>query len=96
MSLIVLVAIAMLADLASFSLIVPIVGIGAESNGLMVRTYLELGILGVAVLKVALTVVILTLVLRVRRPDLRRVAAGLGIAVGLVGLIGNVAAFWRA
>ena len=95
MRLLALVAVAMLADLASFSLIVPLVGIGAESNGLMARAYLELGIFGVAAFKVAATGLILALLLRCRRPDLRRVAAGLGIALGLVGFIGNVAALAR-
>ena len=89
------VALVMAADLASFALIVPLVGIGAESNGLMARGYLELGIYGVAALKVACTVAILLLVARVRRPDLRRVAAGLGFAVGLVVVVGNLAALTR-
>jgi len=89
------VALVMAADLATFALIVPLVGIGAESNGLMARGYLELGIYGVAALKVACTVAILLLVYRVRRPDLRRVAAGLGFAVGLVGVVGNLAALTR-
>ena len=95
MKLFLAVALVMAADLASFALIVPLVGIGAESNGLMARGYLELGIYGVAALKVACTVAILLLVARVRRQDLRRVAAGLGFAVGLVGVVGNLAALTR-
>ena len=85
----------MLADLASFALIVPIVGIGAESNGLMARTYIEFGIFGVAALKVAATCLILTLLVRVRRPDLRKVAALVGISLGLVGFVGNLSALFR-
>ena len=94
MKLFVAVALVMAADLASFALIVPLVGIGAESNGLMARGYLELGIYGVAALKVACTVAILLLVARCR-PGLRLPAAGLGFAVGLVGVVGNVAALAR-
>ena len=90
------VAFAMCADLASFALVVPLVGIGAESNPLMARTYLLLGLYGVAFLKVACTVAILALVIRVQRREYRRIAAGIGIAVGLVGFAGNLAAVWRA
>ena len=88
------VSLVMAADLATFALIVPLVGIGAESNGIMARGYLELGIYGVAALKVACTVAILLLVARCR-PGLRLPAAGLGFAVGLVGVVGNVAALAR-
>ena len=95
MRLLLAVTVAMGLDLVSFSLIVPLVGIGAESNGLMARAYLELGIFGVAFLKVACTVLILTLLVRVRRSDLRKVAAGLGVAIGLVGFVGNLAALAR-
>lgn len=95
MRLYVAVSTAMIADLASFSLVVPIVGIGAESNGIMSRAYLMLGIYGVAFLKVACTVAILALVVRVRRPDLRRLAAGIGVTIGLFGLVGNLAALAR-
>ena len=87
------VALVMAADLASFALIVPLVGIGAESNGIMARGYIELGIYGVAALKVACTVAILLLVYRARRN--RALAAGLGFAVGLVGVVGNLAALTR-
>lgn len=85
----------MCADFVSFALIVPLVGIGAESNPVMLHAYLALGIFGVAALKLAATVTILTLLVRVTRPDLRRVAGGLGIAIGLVGFVGNVAALLR-
>ena len=88
------VSLVMAADLATFALIVPLVGIGAESNGIMARGYLELGIYGVAALKVACTMAILLLVARCR-PGLRLPAAGLGFAVGLVGVVGNVAALAR-
>jgi hypothetical protein len=87
------VALAMTADLVSFALIVPLVGIGAESNGLLARGYLEFGILGVALFKVAATGLILALVLRARRN--RLAAAALGTAIGLVGLAGNLAAVLR-
>ena len=84
------VALVMAADLASFALIVPLVGIGAESNGLMARGYIELGIYGVAALKLACTVAILLLVYRARRN--RALAAGLGILIGAVGVAGNLGA----
>lgn len=87
------VAVAMALDLLSFSLIVPIVGIGAESNSLLVRGYLDFGILGVAAFKIAATCLILALVLRARKH--RLAAAGLGTAIGLVGFVGNVAALLR-
>ena len=89
------VALAMALDLLTFALIVPLVGIGAESNGYMVRAYLTFGVLGVAAVKVVATVVILVLVARVRQPTQRRLAASLGIAGGIVGMIGNLSAFVR-
>lgn len=95
MRLFALVSAAMLADLASFALIVPVVGIGAESNGIMARNYAEIGILGVAALKVVCTITILLLVARCSRPDFRRIAAGLGMTLGLVGLAGNLTALLR-
>jgi len=89
----VLVSLVMGIDLLSFSLIVPLVGIGAESNGIMARGYIELGIYGVAALKVACTVAILLLVYRARRN--RNLAAGLGILIGAVGVAGNLSALLR-
>jgi len=89
------VALAMALDLVTFALIVPLVGIGVESNGYMVRAYLTFGILGVAAVKVAATAVILVLVARVKRPNGRRLAAGFGIAGGIVGMVGNLSAFIR-
>jgi hypothetical protein len=96
MSLLVAVAVSMSLDLLSFSLIVPLVGIGAESNPVMVRMYLTAGILGVALLKVLTTAVILGILLRIRVPSARRLAAGLGITLGLIGFVGNLSALFRA
>jgi len=59
----------------------------------MARGYIELGIYGVAALKVACTVAILLLVYRVRRN--RALAAGLGILIGAVGVAGNLSALLR-
>lgn len=89
------VCLAMGADLVTFALIVPVVGIGAESNALMLNAYLGFGIAAVALLKVAATVVLLLLLSRIHRPDLRRIAGVLGVSIGLVGAVGNVAAFVR-
>ena len=89
------VAVAQASDLITFAWIMPIVGLQAESNGYAVRLYAAFGLAGIVALKFAATVVILGLLLRVRRPDLRRVAAGLGIAIGLVGFVGNLGALLR-
>jgi hypothetical protein len=88
-----LVAVAMLADLLTFAAAVPLVGIGAELNPVMRTGYELAGILPVAALKVACIIAVVLLVARVRRPGLRRIAAGIAIAVGLLGTTGNVAAW---
>jgi hypothetical protein len=95
MRLLALVAAAMAADLVTFALVVPLVGIGSESNPAMAAAYLRFGLVVVALLKVVCTVAILLLVARVRRPDLRRLAAGLGVAIAAVGVAGNVGAWLR-
>jgi hypothetical protein len=90
-----LVAIAMLADLATFALVVPLVGIGAELNPVMASGYAQGGLLVVAALKLAALAAIVLLVARVRRPRLRVLAAGIAIVVGLVGTLGNATAALR-
>lgn len=90
-----LVALAMGADLITFALIVPIVGIGVESNAVMARAYVEFGLTAVAALKLASLVAVLLLVARCQRPGYRHVAAGIGIAIGAFGVVGNLAAALR-
>jgi hypothetical protein len=90
-----LVVLAMGADLVTFTLIVPLVGIGVESNGLMARAYIEFGLGVVAALKLASMAVVLLLVARCWRINFRLVAAGVGIAFGVLGTASNLAAFVR-
>ena len=88
-----LVAAAMLADLATFALVVPIVGIGAEQNPVMAQGYSLGGIAIVAALKLAALAAIVLLVARVRRPRLRVLAASIAIVVGVTGAASNVTAW---
>jgi hypothetical protein len=90
-----LVALAMGADFVTFALVVPLVGIGAESNPVMVRAYIEFGLGVVAALKLASLAVVLLLVARCWRTDFRFVAAGIGITAGLLGATSNLAALVR-
>jgi hypothetical protein len=90
-----LVVAAMLADLLTFALVVPLVGIGAELNPVMASGYAQHGLLVVAALKLAALAAIVLLVARVGRPRLRVLAASIGIVVGVTGAAGNVTA-WAA
>jgi hypothetical protein len=90
----VIVALAMLADFATFALAVPSVGIAAEQNPLMAAAYANVGILAVAALKLACTVAIVAALRRIHRPPLRRLTATFAAGVGLLGVLGNVTA-WR-
>jgi hypothetical protein len=91
-----LVAAAMLADLLTFALVVPLVGIGAELNPVMASGYAQHGLLVVAALKLAALAAIVLLVARVRRPRLRVLAAGIAIVVGVTGAASNVTAWMGA
>jgi len=88
-----LVALAMLADLATFWAVVPLVGIGAELNPVMAQGYSLGGILVVAALKLAGLAAIVLIVARVRRPRLRYLAAAIAIVVGVTGAASNVGAW---
>jgi len=90
-----LVALAMLADLLTFAAVIETVGIGAELNPVMASGYAQGGIAIVAALKLAALAAIVLLVARVQRPRLRRLAASIGIVVGLVGTLGNATAALR-
>ena len=85
-----LVALAMGADLVTFALVVPLVGIEAELNPIMAEGYARFGIVMVALLKGTATLAIVLLVARVSRPGLRWGATALGMSLGLLGAFGNV------
>jgi len=87
-----LVGLGMAADLATFALVVPHVGIAAEVNPVMQRGYAQVGLLAVVALKLACTAAILLLVLRVQDPLRRWLAVFLGAGMGLLGAWGNIGA----
>lgn len=89
----ILITLAMGADLLTFALVVPLVGIGAELNPIMARAYLVAGVAMVGLLKIACTIAILLLVARIRRS--RRLAIGLASGMGLLGTAGNLMAVFR-
>jgi hypothetical protein len=90
-----LVLAAMAADLVTFVLAVPIVGIAQEANPVMAAAY-GLGLLPVAALKAASAAAIVILCLRVHDVPRRRVAAILGAGIAAVGVVGNVTSWWAA
>jgi hypothetical protein len=90
-----LVAGAMAADLLTFALVVPLAGIGAESNPIMAIAYAQFGLVMVTLLKAACTVALMAAVLMVRNPRLRALTAVFAISFGLLGTLGNVTAWLR-
>ena len=90
-----LVAGAMAADLLTFALVVPLVGIGAESNPIMASAYAQFGLVMVTLLEAACTVALMAAVLLVRKPRLRALTAVFAISFGLLGTLGNVTAYER-
>jgi hypothetical protein len=90
-----LVAGAMAADLLTFALVVPLVGIGAEMNPVMASAYAQFGLVMVALFKAACTVAIMAAVLMVRKPRLRALTAVFAISFGLLGTLGNITAYLR-
>ena len=90
-----LVAGAMAADLLTFALVVPLVGIGAESNPIMAAGYAQFGLVMVALLKAACTVGLMAAVLLVRKGRLRVLTAVFAMSFGLLGVLGNVTAWVR-
>jgi hypothetical protein len=90
-----LVAGAMAADLLTFALVVPLVGIGAESNPVMAAAYAQFGLVMVTLLKAACTVALMAAVLLVHGPRLRELTAVFAISFGLLGTLGNVTAWLR-
>lgn len=94
MVLLILVAAAMLTDLASFVLLSNEAGgITNELNPVMVAAYGAFGLAGIIYLKVGLTAVLVFLVSRVHRPRMLVFAAVVAIFLGILGAYGNVTAF---
>ena len=89
-----LVAGAMAADLLTFALVVPLVGIGAESNPIMAAGYAQFGLVMVVLLKAACTVGLMAAVLLVKG-RLRVLTAVFAMSFGLLGVLGNVTAWLR-
>ena len=87
-----LVALAMGADLLTFALVVPLLGADAEVNPVMRRAYAQVGLVAVVLFKTLCTATIVLLVLRVKRPALRPLAAGIGVGLGALGTVANVTA----
>ena len=90
----ILIVAAMAADLVTFALAVPSVGIAAEANPIMAAAYGTAGIFAVAALKLAATVAIVAALHRIHRAPLRRLSATFAASVGLLGVLGNLTA-WR-
>jgi hypothetical protein len=85
-----LVVASMAADLLTFSLAVPKVGIAAEMNPVMAQAYINMGLVSVILLKAACTAAICLALLRITRRPLRRLTALFAISVGLLGTLGNL------
>ena len=91
-----MVVCAMLADLLTFALVVPVVGIANELNPVMRLGYEQYGLSIVVALKLLCLLVMLLLIMRVRRRRPKILAASIGAAIGLIGAISNVSAWWLA
>jgi hypothetical protein len=87
---IVLVVAAMAADLLTFALAVPHVGIAVEMNPIMAAGYMHVGLVAVVLLKVACTIAICLALLRISKKPLRKLTALFVIFVGLLGTLGNL------
>jgi hypothetical protein len=85
----------MAADLVTFALAVPSVGIAAEANPVMAAAY-AFGLWPVAALKAACAAAIVLLCLRVHDVPRRRLAAVTGAGIAAVGVVGNVTSWWAA
>ena len=84
--------IAQLADAATFSVAIPLLGIGVESNGLAALMYHWQGMGGVLALKGAAIVLTLGLLViaSTRAPRIFYVGGAAGTTVGLFGAFSNV------
>jgi len=90
MRLVVLVCIAMMLDLLTFSLAIGEVGIAAEMNPVMARAYASFGLEMVVLLKLVVTVAIVILVFRVSQLRLRMLTAIFAASIALLGVLGNL------
>lgn len=83
---------AQLADAATFSVAIPILGIGVESNGLAAMLYHWQGMGGVLALKGAAIVLTIGLlvVASTRAPRIFYLGGATGTTVGLFGAVTNV------
>ena len=86
--------VAQLADAATFSVVIPTLGIGVESNGLAAMLYHWQGMGGVLALKA--TAIVLTIALLViastRSPRIFYIGGATGTTVGAFGAFTNVLA----
>lgn len=85
---------AQLADAATFSVAIPILGIGVESNGLAALMYHWQGMGGVLALKGAAIVATLGLLIVAwpRAPRIFYIGGATGTTVGAIGALSNVTA----
>jgi len=85
-----LIVAAMAADLLTFALAVPAVGIEWEMNPIMAHGYAEIGLTFVVLLKMACTIVLCLLLMRVHKRKMRLLAFAVAISIPLLGVFGNV------
>ena len=85
---------AQLADAATFSVMIPVLGIGVESNGLAAMLYHWQGMGGVLALKAAAIVVTIGLLVVAwpRAPRIFYIGGATGTTVGAFGAFTNVVA----
>lgn len=81
-----------LLDLLTFALVLPQVGIGAESNPFMAGLYGILGLFGVVLMKAALIAYLILILPRLR--ILGGVAIALTGGIGLLGTMTNLLSWW--
>lgn len=90
-TLLLFVVFAQLADAITFALGSQMIGIGAESNGLITTVYRQAGLDGVLLVKgaaILLTLGVLTVLAR-RVPRAFTIGAAVAIGLGLLGLLSN-------
>jgi hypothetical protein len=81
-----------LLDLVTFALVLPSVGISAESNTIMARLYGISGLFGVAVVKLGVIGYLILILPRLR--TLGPVAVGATALIGLLGMTTNLLSWW--
>jgi hypothetical protein len=91
---IVLIVAAMAADLLTFALAVPDVGIEYEMNPIMAHGYTEIGLIFVIAVKMAATIALCLLITRVHRRRMKILAFAMAISIPLIGVAGNLTSWW--